>query len=173
MEAKNEHRRLAFLHSLNILDTPIEEPYERITRLLCRVLDVPIAAVSLVDKKRQWFKSIQGTPLIEMNRENSFCSHTILQPNLMLVPDARLDDRFKNLKLVQSDPHVVFYAGYPIKLADNINIGTLCVFDTEPRALSNHDVQFLEDISQTAASEMKARLFKDVYDIADMQKEVE
>jgi len=165
MEAQNEHKRLAFLHSLNILDTPIEEPYERITRLLCRVLDVPIAAVSLIDKKRQWFKSIQGAEIIEIDRKDSFCSHTILTPHTIIIPDARLDDRFRNLSIVQNTPNVVFYAGHPIELADSINIGTLCVFDTEPKEFSNQDVQFLEDISKTAASEMKSRLFKNVYDI--------
>jgi len=171
MEPNNEHRRLAFLHSLNILDTPIEEPYERITRLLCRVLDVPMAAISLVDEKRQWFKSVQGISIIEMNRNDSFCAHTILKKAVMCVPDARLDDRFRQTKLVQDDPYIVFYSGYPIELADGINIGAVCVFDTKPREFCSQDLQFLEDVSKTAASEMKARLFKDVYENSGTQGE--
>ena len=171
MEPNNELRRLAFLHSLNILDTPIEEPYERITRILCRVLDVPMAAVSLVDEQRQWFKSAQGTSIIEMNRQDSFCSHTILKKAIMTVPDARMDDKFKQIKLVQDDPHVVFYSGFPIEIADGINIGALCVFDTKLREFSSQDLQFLEDVSKTAASEMKARLFKDVYQYSGIQVE--
>lgn len=163
MNSEDENRRLAFLHSLDILDTPLEETYERITRLLCRVLNVPMAAVSLVDENRLWFKSIHGVALQEVPRTGSFCTETILKPGVMVVPDARLDNRFKHSSIVQEEPKIVYYAGYPIRITDRLNVGTLCIFDTKPRDFSSTDLQFLEDISGTVSSELKGRLLKDIY----------
>lgn len=103
MEAKlpqNEEQRLAVLRQLNILDTPIEERFERITRMVCRSLKVPIAAISIVDESRQWFKSIQGLNASETPREIAFCAHAILRDELLLVEDATQDERFADNPLV-------------------------------------------------------------------------
>ncbi len=163
MQPIGETRRLALLRSLDILDTPAEDCYDRMTRLLCRILDVPMAGVSLVDEHRIWFKSGRGLLKNELTRDDSFCGRTILQNTPMVVNDARRDEQFQHLSMVQGEPHAVFYAGCPIKLGVGLNIGALCVFDTKPRELSDEDIQFLEDVCQTAANEMRAKLFKDIY----------
>src|SRR5277367_6063100 len=99
----NERQRLATLRSLKILDTPAEERFERITRLARRLFDVPIASVSLIDADRQWFKSIQGLDSCESPRSISFCGHTILKEEPLVVPDACADERFRDNPLVTVD----------------------------------------------------------------------
>lgn len=159
----NEDKRLAFLQSLNILYSPIEERFERITRLLCRILDVPIAGISIVGKDRQWFKSVQGTDIIEVPRNESFCAHTILQTDTLVVPDAFADKRFEGSSLVQNDPCIRFYAGASLTLAKGIRIGAVCIYDTKPRQLTGTDRQILEDFAQTASNEIKASFIKSIY----------
>ncbi len=163
MQPVGEARRLSLLRSLDILDTPAEDCYDRMTRLLCRILDMPMAGVCLVDEHRSWFKSGRGGLISEVERDDSFCTHTILQDGPMVVQDARQTEQFKHLAMVQGEPNAVFYAGCPIKLGQGLNIGTVCVFDTKPRQLAREDIQFLEDVCQTAANEMRAKLFKDIY----------
>jgi GAF domain-containing protein len=160
---KNEEERLSFLRSVRILDTPMEECFERITRLLCRVLEAPIAAVSLVDVDRQWFKSIRGLEVCQCPRAHSFCSHTILQDNPLIVSDASTDPRFAENRFVAGQPHLKYYAGVPLLVADNVRIGAVCIFDTETRELSENDLQFLLDLAATATSEIKSRLFRRIY----------
>lgn len=158
-----EVKRLAVLQSLNILYSPIEERFERITRLLCRILNVPIAGISIVGKDSQWFKSVQGTDIIEVPRNGSFCAHTILQPDTLVVPDASADARFENSPLVQSDPFIRFYAGSPLTLEKDIRIGAVCICDTQPRELVDEDRQVLEDFAHSASCELKARILKSEY----------
>ena len=107
---KNEKERLAALKQLNILDTPLEERFERITRIVARSLNVPIAAISLIDESRQWFKSIQGLSDSETSRDVAFCAHAILDDELLLIPDATQDERFANNPLVTEKPFIRFYA---------------------------------------------------------------
>lgn len=159
----NEDKRLAFLQSLNILYSPIEERFERITRLLCRILDVPIAGISIVGKDLQWFKSVQGTDIIEVPRNESFCAHTILQTDTLVVPDASADKRFEGSSLVQNDPCIRFYAGFPLTLAEGIRIGAVCICDTKPREFADTDIQILEEFAQTTSSEINARFVRRVY----------
>lgn len=154
----NEQQRLAHLQNLKILDTPRDDRYDRITRMICRVLDVPAAAISLVDENRQWFKSIRGFDMTETPRSVAFCAHTILEERTLIIPDTHADPRFDDNPLVIYPPHVRFYAGHPLKIVDNIHVGTLCVYDTEPRELSSDDVEFLQDLSVTVTNEMKASM---------------
>jgi GAF domain-containing protein len=155
-----ELMRLAFLQNLNILDTPIEERYERITRIACRVLGVPIAALVFVDATRQWFKSIQGVPLTELPRNISFCDYTIQGNEILIVPNATLDDRFKDGQMVVGDLQIRFYAGCPLQISNGIRVGTLCVFDRQPRQLQADDVQFLKDLADSAIAQIKADMLK-------------
>lgn len=152
----NEQSRIEALHALEILDTPIEDRFERITRLAKRLLCVPIAAISLVDRDRQWFKSMQGTNVCETSREISFCGHAIIQNEMMAVVDARLDPRFADNPLVTGEPSIVFYAGIPIHSVDGHTVGTLCVIDRKPRRLSLEDQQILRDLAALAESELSA-----------------
>ena len=159
----NEQQRLAHLQNLKILDTPREEVYDRITRMLCRVLDVPTAAISLIGENRQWFKSIRGLDITETPRSISFCAHTILEERTLIIPDTHADPRFADNPLVTHPPHIRFYIGHPLKMVDNIHVGTLCVYDTKPRELSSDDIQFLQDLSVTVTNELKASMLKSFF----------
>ncbi len=143
----DEERRLAALRSLGLLDTPAEERFDRITRMAQRLLNVPIALVSLVDEDRQWFKSRQGLDAPETPRAMAFCSHAILGRDVMVVEDALADVRFVDNPLVSGDPNIRFYAGAPIAGPDGDHLGTLCVIGREPRALPPEDRDALQELA--------------------------
>jgi diguanylate cyclase (GGDEF)-like protein len=158
----NEPFRLNSLRRLQLLDTPIEERFERITRLAQQLLDVPIAAISLIDADRQWFKSIQGLPVTETARDVSFCGHTILGEGGLVVPDARTDPRFSDNPFVTSDPHIVFYAGRPLHGPDGGVVGTLCVIDRRPRHLDDKTISALQDLATMAERELSVMVMNTV-----------
>jgi diguanylate cyclase (GGDEF)-like protein len=149
----NERERLATLRSLQILDTPAEERFDRLTRLAKRLFDVPIAAVSLIDSDRQWFKSSVGLTSPEMPRNISFCGHAILGDDILLVDDARADLRFHDNPLVTGDPNLRFYAGYPLEAGDGSRLGTFCLGDVKPRVFGEEDQQLLRDLGRMAEQE--------------------
>lgn len=150
---ENEEERLQFLHGINMLDTPIEERFERITRLVCKVLDVPIAAISLVDRTRQYFKSIQGLDVSEAPRSVSFCAHAILGNGALVIDDATKDERFDDNPFVRGDPNIRFYAGYPIHLGKDIKVGTLCAIDYNPRHIEKDKLDMLKDLAKIVETE--------------------
>ena len=152
---KNEDKRMEFLNKLRILDTPIEERFERITRIVCRSLNVPISAISLVDDERQWFKSIQGLDVSETPRNVAFCAHAILEDKPFVVEDASVDPRFINNPLVTEDPSIRFYAGCPLEMGDGLRIGTLCAIDREPRTFSKEQMEILQDLTEMVKSEFQ------------------
>ena len=152
----NEEYRLQVLHSLNILDTPADERFDRITRLAARLFKVPISIFSLVDTNRQWFKSSLGIAVRETPRDVSFCSHAIRDESIMIVPDARLDPRFRNNTLVTEAPHIRFYAGCPVHADTGIRLGTLCLIDSEPREFSVADQTLLRHVAQMVENELTA-----------------
>ncbi|TVQ77232.1 MAG: sensor domain-containing diguanylate cyclase [Phycisphaeraceae bacterium] len=154
----DEPMRLHRLRCLSQLDTPLEERFERITRLAQRLLDAPIAAISLVDADRQWFKSIQGFAAEETSRRISFCGHAILHDDVLVVEDARRDARFAGNPLVTGPPNVVFYAGCPIRSVDGSTLGSLCVIDRKPRKLSREDLQALQDLAKIAELEFSTAM---------------
>lgn len=122
----DEGERPRLLHALDLLDSPPEPAFDRITRLLARVLDVPIALVSLVDEQRQWFKSRVGLDVSETPREYALCAHTILKASPLVVSDATQDPRFCDNPLVTGEPNIRFYAGVPIRSSAGLALGTLC-----------------------------------------------
>ncbi len=160
--AHDEAARIAALCSTGQLDTPIEGRFEIITRLARRVMDVPIAAVSLVDADRQWFKSINGLDVTETGRDVSFCGHTILNDEPTIVPDARLDPRFADNPLVTGPPNIVFYLGYPISARCGGNIATLCLIDTKPRNPSEKELVSVRDLASMAEQQLNATAQKSV-----------
>jgi signal transduction histidine kinase/CheY-like chemotaxis protein/HPt (histidine-containing phosphotransfer) domain-containing protein len=135
----NEARRLAELRGYAILDTPPDAGLDALTSLAAFIADVPIALVSLVDGKRQWFKSRVGLEVSEMPRDISLCGHVVAEGEPLIVADATKDPRFADNPLVAAGPQLRFYAGYPLLVADKLTLGTLCVLDAKPRQLS--DVQ--------------------------------
>jgi diguanylate cyclase (GGDEF)-like protein len=152
----NEASRLDTLRSLNILDTSPEERFDRLTRLAKRLFGVPIALISLVDADRQWFKSCQGLNASETPRDVSFCGHAILEDEILMVPDALLDERFHDNPLVVDDPKIRFYAGCPLTVPNGSKLGTLCLIDQEPRSLDAEDARLLRDLARMAEQEIAA-----------------
>lgn len=153
----DEEARLASLKSLQILETPLEERFERVTRLATRLLDAPMSAITLVDGERQWFKSIQGLTASETPREVSFCAHTILGDEILEVEDATQDERFHDNPYVSGDPGIRFYAGHPIKAPDGKKIGALCVIDSKPRKLTPTQIEDLRDLAAMVEVEIKSK----------------
>ncbi|GJM18388.1 MAG: GGDEF domain-containing protein [Phycisphaeraceae bacterium] len=150
----DEPIRLDSLRQLNVIDTPIEERFERITRLVRKLLGVPIAAISLVESDRQWFKSIAGLDICETSRDVSFCAHGLHSDNPLIIPDAREDPRFCANPLVTDDPGIVFYAGIPLHAPGQARIGMLCAIDTVPRTPELADLETLRDLAKMAAREI-------------------
>lgn len=151
----NEASRLSSLTSLNILDTPPEERFDRITRLAKSTFNVPIALVSLVDENRQWFKSCFGLSVSQTSREISFCGHAILGDDIFIIEDTLIDDRFSDNPLVTEAPFIRFYAGCPLKMTDGSNIGTLCIIDRKKRALSEEDKANLKHLARIVEDELQ------------------
>ncbi len=152
----NDVERIIDLRALEILDTPAEERFDRITRIAQRLFDVPIALVSLVDEERQWFKSRLGLDAAQTPREMSFCAHAILDDEILQVPDARSDERFRDNPLVTADPSIRFYAGAPIDSPNGNKLGTLCVIDRKPRELGPEDLETLRDLADLIEKEVAA-----------------
>ncbi len=146
--------RLCSLQNLKVLDTLPEERFDRITRLVARVFDVPIALVSLVDVDRQWFKSRHGIDAEETPREISFCGHAILEEETFVVHDAAEDERFADNPLVTDEPKIRFYAGHPVHSPQGTRIGTLCIIDRQPRAFSNEDAANLQAFAEMVDHEL-------------------
>ncbi|MEX5746098.1 putative bifunctional diguanylate cyclase/phosphodiesterase [Massilia sp. X63] len=144
----DEAQRLAALHATRLLGSAPEETFDRITRTAARLLDVPIALVSLIDKDRQWFKSRTGLDAAETPREISFCGHAILADEPLVVPDAAQDARFADNPLVTGSLHLRFYAGVQLYSVERKKIGTLCVIDRKPRQLAPGDLDALRDLAR-------------------------
>ncbi len=150
----DEAQRVASLHALKILDTEPEERFDRHTERISVELDVPVALVTLVDSDRQWFKSAHGIDVSETPRDMSMCAHAILQPDVLEVRDTHTDARFAENPFVLGDPHVRFYAGMPLTLADGSRVGTLCVADYRPRHLDDEQLEALRRVASLVADEL-------------------
>ncbi|SCY43380.1 GAF sensor signal transduction histidine kinase [Nonlabens sp. Hel1_33_55] len=146
----NEKDRLASLRRLNILDTISEDQYDNVTELAAYICDTKYALISLIDENRQWFKSTIGVQLCETSRDVSFCAHAINQPHEILeIPDTRKDDRFVDNPLVtDEETPVIFYAGVPLFNQDGHVLGTLCVLDSKPKKLSDHQLKALKNLAK-------------------------
>ncbi len=154
---ENEAGRLAKLREYQILDSPAERTFERITRIAARCFGVPMAAVSLVDERRLWRKARYGLRVSEHCRENSFCSHAILQDEVLVVPDTYADERFAGNPHVVNSPHIRFYAGAPLCAEDGYRLGALCVMDRVPREFSATESDMLADLASIVVDEMNLR----------------
>ena len=153
----NEAARLLDLARYDILDTAAEEAYDRLTRLVARLLNVPMAVLNFVDQSRHWSKATEGLGRYDIPRADSPCAWTIVQDTPLLIPDLRQDDRFQDLPAVQGG--VRMYAGTSLRTPNGHPIGTLCVLDTQVRALSDADLQVLRDVATIAVSELELRRY--------------
>lgn len=155
---ENEAQRLSALRSYQILDTGPEAAFDDLTLLAAQICETPIALISLVDEKRQWFKSKVGLTAAETSRDVAFCAHAILHTDRLLeVKDALDDPRFADNALVTSDPHVRSYAGAPLLARDGHALGTLCVIDRKPRTLSKNQLAALRALSRHVVSQIELR----------------
>jgi GAF domain-containing protein len=153
----NEETRLATLEKYAILDTDPELAFDDLTLLASFVCKTPIALISLIDEKRQWFKSRVGISISETSRDVAFCSDAIMQSDIFVVPDAMEDERFRNNPLVISEPHIRFYAGAPLITEDGHALGTLCVIDQKPRQLEAGEREALQALSRLVLAQLEFR----------------
>ena len=154
---KNEIQRLNVLWEYDVLDTVPERVFDDLTELAAKICEAPIALISLIDEKRQWFKSKVGISVKETSRDISFCAHAIKSENLFIVPDATKDKRFANNPLVTSEPKIRFYAGAPLITPDGHALGTLCIIDKVPRELRPEQKQALTILARHVMTQLELR----------------
>ncbi len=154
----NEAERLKALESYAILDTLEESDFDDITRLAAQISGKNIALISLVDRDRQWFKAKHGLAANETPRSVSFCGHAINTPQEpFIVPDSSTDARFSDNPLVTGDPHVAFYAGFPISDTEGFTLGTLCVIDDKPGEITPEQQEALAILSKSVMNLLSLR----------------
>lgn len=154
----DEAARLTAVHRYQILDTPHDGAFDRITALAARLFSVPIAIVSVVDDDRIWFKSHHGVDINEVDREPGLCASAILQNDPWVIEDARLDSRALSNPLVAGELGLQFYAGMPLRTRDGYNLGTLCIIDRHPRTMSDNDLTTLEDLAAIVMHDLEQRM---------------
>jgi serine/threonine protein kinase len=153
-----EADRLEAVRRYDLLDTPPDGAFDRITALAARVLKTPIAIVSIVDADRIWFKSRHGLDVEQIGRDPGLCASAILNGDPWIIEDARLDPRTLTNPLVASEFGLQFYAGVPLTTSDGYNLGTLCVLDFKPRTMTDEEVATLKDLGAMVMAEMEIRL---------------
>ncbi len=153
-----EVARINALKRHDILDTPPDGNFDRITKLAAKLLNVPIAIVTLVDTDRIWFKSRYGLEALQIGRDPGLCASAILSDKIYLVEDALKDPRTLANPLVAGSFGLQFYAAAPLKVKDGYNLGTLCIIDKQPRKLSEPEKQILQDLADILIDEMELRL---------------
>ncbi len=154
----HEKKRLQSLDSYNILDTLPEVDFDNLTTIAAEICGTPISLVSLLDNKRQWFKSSYGLDVSETPKEFAFCAHAINEgDDVFTVRDSRLDDRFSDNPLVTGEPRVVFYAGVPFYGDEGLPLGTLCVIDNHPKVLSQNQIRSLKALSNQVMNVLQLR----------------
>jgi GAF domain-containing protein len=155
--SKNEVRRLEALRNYQILDSAPEQEFDDVVKIASHICGAPLATLTFVDGERQWFKAKIGLEQSETPREDSFCTHTIQSPDLLMVEDAKEDPRFADSPLVTGDPHIRFYAGAPLIDAEGHGLGSLCVLDRAPRTLTADQRESLEALARIVVSKMELR----------------
>jgi GAF domain-containing protein len=155
---QNEEERLAAVRRYDILDTPPDGAFDRVTALAARIFGVPISIVSIVDHDRIWFKSHHGIDAQEIGRAPGLCASAVLQDEPWIVNNARIDPRTIDNPLVAGELGLRFYAGVPLKVDGGWNLGTLNVIDVEPRAVTADELDTLDDLAAIVVDELELRL---------------
>lgn len=154
----DEVARMAAVRRYDVLDSPPDGAFDRIAALAARLMDVPIALVTIVDTDRIWFKSRHGLDAAEIGRDPGLCASAILHDEPWVVTDASTDARTLANPLVASEFGLRFYAGAPLRTHDGFNLGTLCVIDRQPREITAHQQVILTDLAAMVMDEMELRL---------------
>ena len=154
----DEEGRISRLNTYDILNADPDEKFDRVTALAARLLDAPIALLSLVDRERLWFKSRIGVPVAHIPRHKSFCAHAICSDEPLIVEDTLKDRRFADHPLVTGEAKIRFYAGSQICSFDGYNLGTLCILGTRPRSFSAREKQVLAELSEVISDELDSHL---------------
>jgi len=157
MHLVHEQSRLAALRQFDVLDTPPEDNFDRITAMTARLFDVDMACVTLVDKKRFFFKSVFGADITELDRQPGFCDTTIRQDSVYCIEDTTEERTVRNHPLVCNPPHIRFYAGSPLKTSDGFAIGTLCLLHPSVREFSDMDRALLREMSEFVMYQLECR----------------
>lgn len=158
---EREKERLNNLESYAILDTLSEKDYDDITAIAAEICGTEISLISLIDDKRQWFKSHHGLAASETPKEYAFCAHAIHEnEKVFIIPDSRLDERFHDNPLVTDDPLVIFYAGVPLVSNNGLPLGTLCVIDHEPKTLTPGQIKSLKALGNQVMNLLNLRKTK-------------
>jgi hypothetical protein len=152
----SEAVRQEALDELGILDTAPEERFDRITRLAAQVFGVRSSAISFLDRDRQWVKSSVRAVAKEGPRRLAFCDTVVRQHDMLVVPDAERDPRFRENPFVTGDPRLRFYAGTPLEAPGGEPVGTLCIFDPEPRTLTAVEQSLLRELAGWVEDELSA-----------------
>jgi len=156
VEGEEEDERLRALGLLGILDTAAEDRFTRVTKLAQSVFGTAAAAISFLDRDRQWFKARSGFELSETPRDGTFCDYAVRDDHALIVPNATLDERFAENPFVTGCYHVRFYAGYPIVSPEGQRVGAFCVYDTRPREFSEEDSVMLRNLALLVQDELWA-----------------
>ena len=154
----SEAARLAAVRRYDILDSPPDGAFDRITALAARRFGVPIAIISIVDEDRIWFKSHHGVPVEQIDREPGLCASAILGDTPYLIEDARKDPRSLANPLVAGEFGLRFYAAVPLTTSDGHNLGTLCVIDKEPRPIDDEQIEDLKDLASIVMDQLELGL---------------
>ncbi len=150
-----ENARLAKLAEFDILDTPNEEAFDRVARLISQIFGVEVGIVSMIDGHRQWYKAVRGLAAKETQITETFCRYTMQGDEPLVVEDATLDERFVDNPNVTGGMEVRFYAGVPLRTRDGYNLGTLCAIDPKPREFGAKDVAILEDLARVVMRDLE------------------
>lgn len=155
---ENETERMAAVNRYDILDTPPDGAFDRITAIAARRFDVPISIISIVDHDRIWFKSHHGLNVKQIGRSPGLCASAILSDVPYVLPNAAVDPRSLTNPLVAGEFGLRFYAGVPLRTHDGYNLGTLCVIDKEPRPLDQERIDDLRDLASVVMDQIELRL---------------
>lgn len=155
----NENDRLQDLYSYDIIDTASESDFDDLVELASQICECPVSLITLIDKNHQWFKAKKGIEGRSTSRDAAFCSHAILQDDVMVVENALEDERFFDNPFVINDPNIRFYAGAPIVSPGGQKLGTICILDNQPRTLTPEQVRALKLLSNqvTKLLEIKSK----------------
>ncbi|MCR9255084.1 MAG: sensor domain-containing diguanylate cyclase [Alphaproteobacteria bacterium] len=157
LKTEDEEGRQRALDRYEVLDTQEEKPFETVVNLVQNTLNVPMCAVSLIDRDRQWFKARRGLGVRETPRDISFCTHAIKHGEPLVVNDATQHPTFKDNPLVTGDPHIRAYLGIPLMTPDGYNVGSLCAIDDKPREFPAHEVNILASFAKIVIDQLELR----------------